>query len=55
MKVSKLTQKEIKNKIAVLDPLSALKELFRIRDSQEANVDKLIIEYKKKLKHLNRK
>ena len=48
MKVSKLTQKEIKNKIAVLDPLSALKELFRIRDSQEANVDKLIIEYKKK-------
>jgi len=51
MKNSKLTQKEIKSRIANLDPLAALEELYRIRDlqeEQETNVDKLIAEYKKK-------
>lgn len=52
MKKSKLTQKEIQNKIAGMDPSEALNELYKIRDLQEANVDKLIIKYSKKVAEL---
>ncbi|HHV95527.1 MAG TPA: ribonuclease HII [Clostridiaceae bacterium] len=48
MRNPKLTQKEIKNRISHLDPLTALNELHKIRDLEEADVDKLIDEYKKK-------
>ena len=38
-----MTKKEIESKISKLHPSEALNELYKIRESQEANVDQLIL------------